>query len=112
MLLFGAGALSGVPVKRYFEPVVQLELQFAMARQFLACSHCISMAMHLKIVISPFEHAKARQGKVRYSRLTAIADWQLAAAIATPPAARLPPPPPPITTTTITTQMLLNGKVN
>lgn len=63
VLLFGAGALSGVPVKRYFEPVVQLELQFAMARQavqFLACSHCISMAMHLKIVISPFEHGKAR----------------------------------------------------
>jgi len=47
-LLFGAG----VPVRRYFEPVVQLELQFATAQA--RRSRCVSMAMHLKIVISPF----------------------------------------------------------
>lgn len=54
---FGATALSGVPVKRYFEPVVQLELQFATATggtRGWPGTHCISMAMHLKIVISPF----------------------------------------------------------
>lgn len=65
---FGATALSGVPVKRYFEPVVQLELQFATATggtRGWPGTHCISMAMHLKIVISPFVQGGTEQAGKR-----------------------------------------------